>query len=142
MAANATGSRAALGLLTSGFNAEGRQSNIQFQSRASFFAADRSMKQSVSRLVREAQDNESEKTHKEEVWLFKKVDELGPGQSFGQADLVQSKPHLVMYQSIEDSDLAVINRESYVRIVEKAVKRDFIGRIQFLKTFKALQSLS
>ena len=101
------------------------------------------MKHSKSILApREAQDNASDKTHKEEVWLFKKVEELGPGQSFGQADLVQSKPHLVMYQSLEECELAVINRESYVRIVEKAVKRDFIGRIQFLKTFKALQTLS
>ena len=78
----------------------------------------------------------------EEVWLFKQIEILGPGQQFGQADLVQSKPHLVIYQCQEHCDLAVINRESYVRIVEKAVKRDFMGRIQFLKSFKALSSLS
>lgn len=48
----------------------------------------------------------------------------------------------MIYQCQEHCDLAVINRESYVRIVEKAVKRDFMGRIQFLKSFKALSSLS
>ena len=67
----------------------------------------------------------SDHTHSEEVWLFKEMEVLGPADSFGQAALAQSKPHLVTYQCMENCELASINRELYLRVVEKAVKRDF-----------------
>ena len=46
------------------------------------------------------------------------------------------------YLCVEDCEIASINRESYIRIVEKAVKRDFLGRIQFLTSFKIFTSMS
>lgn len=72
---------------------------------------------------------ESDATFTEEVWLFEEIDELGPGQNFGQAVLVANKPHVVTVQCVEDCEVASITREAYVRIVEKAVKRDLQGRI-------------
>lgn len=42
----------------------------------------------------------------------------------------------------EDCEIASLNRESYVRIVEKAVKRDLLGRVQFLKSFRILSDMS
>ena len=93
-------------------------------------------------LFEEENEVQSDKTYTEEVWLFKRLGELGPGESFGQAALVHSKPHLVTYQCLVPCEIASFNRESYMRIVEKAVKRDFMGRIQFLKSFKVLSTMS
>lgn len=49
---------------------------------------------------------------------------------------------MMTYYCMEDCEIASINRESYIRIVEKAVKRDFLGRIQFLKSFKIFTPMS
>ena len=74
--------------------------------------------------------------------MVRRMDELGPGQNFGQAALAQSKPHLCAYLCVEPCEIASVNRESYTRIVEKAVKRDFQGRVQFLKSFRILETMS
>lgn len=47
--------------------------------------------------ARKSVDIESDQTYCEEVWLFKKVAELSPGENFGETALVQTKPHLVTY---------------------------------------------
>ena len=60
--------------MTKNFNPEGRRSNIQFQSRASFFAPDRSMGPSGrgSPLGRaESSEVGPQEPYIEEVWLFK-----------------------------------------------------------------------
>ena len=45
------------------------------------------------------------------------------------------------YLCTEDCEIATLTRESYSRIVEKAVKRDVSGRVQFLKEFKILSKM-
>lgn len=42
-------------------------------------------------------DVQSDQTYCEEVWLFRKVAELLPGENFGESALVQSKPALVTF---------------------------------------------
>jgi len=54
---------------------------------------------------------------------------ISVGEAFGQSALIESKPCLVTYLCSEDCEIAVLTRESYQRIVEKAVKRDVLGRI-------------
>lgn len=61
--------------------------------------------------------------------MFQPLGEVCSGESFGQAALAQTKPHLATYVCTEDCEIASLNRESYVRIVEKAVKRDLLGRV-------------
>ena len=114
------------------------KSNANLRSRASFFAGPSGEPTERMRSF-EAQ---SDQTYTEEVWVIRRTDELGPGQNFGQSALVQPKPHLCAYLCVEPCEIASVNRESYTRIVEKAVKRDFQGRVQFLKSFRILETMS
>jgi len=51
-----------------------------------------------------------------------------PGDCFGQQSLIQSKPFLVTYKCVEPSQVAVLSREAYQRIVDKALKKDYHNR--------------
>ena len=96
----------------------------------------------VTMQIGKKSDAHTEEAFIEDVWMFRSVDEVRIGQCFGQAALAQTKPHLVTYQCVEDCELISLNRESYTRVLEKAVKRDFQGRIQFLKSFRALSEMT
>ena len=85
---------------------------------------------------------ESATTFTEDVWMFRSVAEILPSQSFGQAALAQIKPSLVTYQCTTDCEIASLSKETCVRILEKAVKRDFQGRIAFLKQFRVLSEMT
>lgn len=61
--------------------------------------------------------------------MFRCVGDIEPSQSFGQAALAQIKPSLITYQCAEDCEIVSLSKETCVRILEKAVKRDFQGRV-------------
>lgn len=63
--------------------------------------------------------------------MFKK------GSLFGETNLINpTSGQGAIFQAASDSLLLTLSKEEYVKVVEKAFKRDIQNRIQFLKEFR------
>ena len=96
--------------------------------------------------IKPKEENASQITETEEFnetfTLFKTISVHSPGESFGELALVANKSRAQTALCTEDTVLVSLSREVYSRVIEKAVKRDLLNRIAFLKSFTIFQSMS
>ena len=84
---------------------------------------------------------EEEKSHvteedfTETFTLFKAIKTHGPRENFGELALVSGKARTATALCTEPTVAVSLSKEVYNRVLEKAVKRDLLGRIAFLKSF-------
>ena len=69
---------------------------------------------------------------------MKEVAQLGKGKSFGELALITSKPRAATITCLEDTDLAILDKTNYEKVVGKALKRKVNEKIEFLKQFRIL----
>ena len=73
--------------------------------------------------------------------LFKAVKTHGPRENFGELALVSGKARTATAVCTEATVAVSLAKEVYNRVLEKAVKRDLLGRIAFLKSFAIFQNM-
>ena len=73
--------------------------------------------------------------------LFKTIKTHVSRDNFGELALVNTKPRTKTALCTEDTVIVSLSKEIYNRVLEKAVKRDLLGRISFLKNFAIFQNM-
>ena len=83
----------------------------------------------------------TEEEFTETFTLFKTTKTADIRENFGELALVNSKPRKATALCTEDTVVVALSKEVYNRVLEKAVKRDLLGRINFLKSFHIFQNM-
>eukprot|EP00347_Sterkiella_histriomuscorum_P000677 403374923 len=73
-----------------------------------------------------------------QVWLLKEVVQFSKGQSFGELALITSKPRAATIICLESTDLVILDKQSYDKVVGKAFRRKVNEKVEFLKQFRIL----
>ena len=89
----------------------------------------------------ESKSHLTEEEFTETFTLFKPVKTHGPGENFGEIALVSTRLRTASAVCTEATVTVSLAKEIYNRVLEKAVKRDLLGRIAFLKSFAILQNM-
>lgn len=82
------------------------------------------------------------------LWIYKEVAILKKGQSFGELALITFKPRAATIQCLGDedednsTDLAVMSKATYEKMMGKAIKRKLRDQVDFLKQFRILNHLN
>ncbi|CDW73238.1 cyclic nucleotide-binding domain containing protein [Stylonychia lemnae] len=76
------------------------------------------------------------------VWILKEVAQLGKGMSFGELALITAKPRAATIVCAEDTDLAVLDKNNYERVVGKALRRKVNEKVEFLQQFRILSHIN
>ncbi len=73
--------------------------------------------------------------------MYKEVAKLQKGKSFGELALLTFKSRAATITCLEPTDLAVMDKQSYEKVVGKALKRKIQEKVQFLKQFRILSHI-
>ena len=90
---------------------------------------------------------EEEKSHfteeefTETFTLFKTIKTHGPRENFGELALVSTRLRTASAICTEATVAVSLGKEMYNRVLEKAVKRDLLGRIAFLKSYAIFKNM-
>lgn len=105
-------------------------------------ASSRSTSVHPDSTAQKSKEEEETVTAPDRVWMWKVTKVFNQHSQFGDWNLISNKAHFATMWCLEECYLLKLEKEVYVRVIEKAIKRDIQNRLNFLKEFRIFANIS